>query len=90
MRPQGRQLAGVCQIVGATHLRKSVSTRPDLSARPVTIVTTATSQLPIVTIVTASCVTFTPDNDTGNGQLLVALNGPLAAHTTFKWWDLIG
>jgi hypothetical protein len=43
-----------------------------------------------VTSVTASCVTITPDNDTGNGQFLVTLNGPVAANTTSKRWDLVG
>jgi hypothetical protein len=35
-------------------------------------------------------VTITPDNDTGNGQFLVTLNGPVATNTTFKGWDLVG
>jgi hypothetical protein len=35
-------------------------------------------------------VTFTPDNDTGNGQFLVTRNGPVAINTTVKGWDLTG
>jgi hypothetical protein len=35
-------------------------------------------------------VTITPDNDTGNGQFLATLNGPVANNTTFKWWDRAG
>jgi hypothetical protein len=35
-------------------------------------------------------VTITPDNDTGNGQSLVTLNGPVANNTTVKGWDLVG